>query len=287
MPPAALDRSPPAGAAGAPPQPPGLRPRAGGGTGASAAPRQALPAAVRTGSSVQVDPTRLDLHTPIRDAPAKVVPGMFFLGSVARNALPQLLMDATRRGAVLATASTTAVLAAFGTGPGRVAVADLSKANLAGVQDLLLLARDPPDQEAWLSSVAHRHGARLAGQLRRSLAQAGPSASFERLQERLRRSEIDLFHVDLAAPDGTAGLQAVAPGGFAALYTSNIEMYLAGFLSSADLSREQRQQQLDQYRHNILGLMNPDSQFVHSHTMGAQQLNSFEEARQHWRPTAS
>ena len=82
-----------------------------------------------------------------------------FLGRRADNQLPAMMMDATQRGPVLSVANSTAILAAFGTGPHRVTVADVSPAHLAGVQDILNLARNAHTPQAWLAAVRDRHGA--------------------------------------------------------------------------------------------------------------------------------
>jgi len=269
-------------------RPPALRLAIPGGAARAAPPRLALdtgatslPAAVPSAPSGR----RFGLDDTI-DANPRPLPANDFLGRRADNQLPALMMDATRRGPVLSVANSTAVLAAFGTGPHRVAVADISPGHLAGVQDVLKMAADAPSQEAWLAAVKQRHGA-IGSQLETALARAGSSASFDRMKERVAQGEIDLHHVDLAT-DQAAGLrESAGPSGFSAVYASNIEMYVAGFLNHGQTSAAERQQGLDKYRGNLLGRMHEEAAFVRGTAMGPMEVSSKAQAQEGWHPQAS
>ncbi|NRF72176.1 hypothetical protein HLB44_34850 [Aquincola sp. S2] len=257
-------------------QPPRVNLHTAQGPATATPPGEPAPAGVRWGL----------LH-PIPAKP-KVVKGNFFLGTKATDRLPALMMQATERGPVLSVATGTAVMAAFGRGPGRVVVADLSQRNLAGVQDLLQLAKDSPDQAAWLASVQQRYGTDVSRHFKLSIKRAGDHASFERLKARVESGQIDFFHVDLADVNATRDMRAIAGEGFAAVYASNIEQYVGGHLDNTGAPAQQRQQRLDQYRTNLLGVMRPDGDLVRGSVMGRMTHHKgTAEVNAEWNPTAS
>ena len=270
-----------------PPQ--GMRPTLSLQTGGPSAARPSL--SLRTGGAaaapVAERPTgqRFGLADPI-PATARPLQANDFLGRRADNQLPALMMQATQRGPVLSVANSAAILAAFGAGPHRVAVADVSQPHLAGVQDILNLARQAATQGQWLAAVKSRHGA-IGDHLEASLARADAHASFERFKERVETGQVDLFHVDLAS-DHAAKLRDVAgKAGFAAVYASNIEMYVAGFLNHGETSASDRQQGLEKYRGNLLGLMQEDADFVRGTAMGPMEHSTMAQAQSDWHPQAS
>lgn len=209
-----------------------------------------------------------------------------FVGSKARNQLPVILIDATQSGAVLSVANTMAILAGFGPGPGHVVVADIASSHIAGVQHILRLAKESPDQASWLRAVKQMYP-NVGRQLDLSLRRLGMHGSFSHLKARIASDRFSFFSIDLADENALSTLSKASPSGFAAVYTSNIEMYLAGFLNGGTRSDEDRQAKLDHFRTNVLGLMNERTKFIHAGAGVRMDITEGLENAKAWQPHAA
>lgn len=107
------------------------------------------------------------------------------------------------------------------------------------------------------------------------------------MKERVSGGQIDLFHVDLASDHAAKLRESAGSTGFAAVYASNIEMYVAGFLNHGETSTGDRQQGLDKYRHNMLGLMQESADFVRGTAMGPMEHSTKTQAESTWHPRAA
>ena len=206
-----------------------------------------------------------------------------FVGSRMRNELPAILMDATSQGKVFSIANTMAVLAALGRGPGEVIVGDLDLANLAGVQRMMLLAVNSDDQRTWLTAVKKQYP-EPSTQLETLLQGFGEQASFARFKERLRNDHVGFYNLNLAEDIGD--LHDVDGKGFSAVYISNIETYLGGFLSEsfdAQLAGSAQRR----FRTNVLSLTGDETLLIHGGGAMKMQVENAAKASQNWMPATA
>ncbi|WP_425470826.1 hypothetical protein [Trinickia fusca] len=168
-------------------------------------------------------------------------------------------MDATKKGTVLTVANTMAVIAGLGTGTGRVVVTDVDLSHLAGVQAILSSAKFHNDYGGWIAEVKQRHPA-VGAQIETICGRLKTEADFSALKRRVDADGFDFVHTDLADCD-IGKLKSLSPGGYSAIYASNIEMYLSGFCKAdagvTDASK------LAQYKSNIVNLMGDETKLIH------------------------
>ncbi|CCG85749.1 hypothetical protein [Erwinia piriflorinigrans] len=229
--------------------------------------------------------TRYGLHDNI-GCRANTTKVSDFVGSKSNNAIPSLLANATHKGDVVTVANSMAVMAAMGQGHGKVVVSDLSDAHLAGVKSVIALAEKNHNQDGWLKDVKKEHGSSYASHLSLLISRNGDDLSFEQLQRRIRNQDIAFYHVDLASSSASE-IEKDTPHGVSAVYASNIEMYLGGFLSKDGKSFSERQQSLDSFKENLTGMLKHDGILIHGNTMGPMELHSYHDAINNWQPAAT
>lgn len=187
-------------------------------------------------------------------------------GIKAENELPLNLMEGTKKGTVVAVANTIAVLAGGGEGAGLIAVVDIDKAHIAGIQHILRLAVDASSHTDWLTNVKQTYSFQ-GRELELSLNKMSDAAGwFTHLKNRIQQNGFVFINSDLSKAGEWINLKAaIGNTPVSTIYASNIVMYLKnGDFNWTPKANVARLANVNHFYENMSALSDQGTKLIHS-----------------------